>query len=112
VARDWDSYLIDTYTNKMYKYNNGLFPMNRYAKGEVESIFPKIWDNVPSEVSDVQRVPLGDYKMYYNQNEYKSFDLKNTREAAESDLNEIRDNIKKSIVVFNQEFLNLYWDVE
>jgi len=112
VARDRDSYLIDTYTNKMYKYNNGLFPMNRYAKGEVESIFPKIWDNVPSEVSDVQRVPLGDYKMYYNQNEYKSFDLKNTREATESDLNEIRDNIKKSIVVFNQEFLNLYWDVE
>lgn len=112
VARDWDSYLIDTYTNKMYKYNNGLFPINRYAKGEVESIFPKIWDNVPSEVSDVQRVPLGDYKMYYNQNEYKSFDLKNTREATESDLNEIRDNIKKSIVVFNKEFLNLYWDVE
>lgn len=112
VARDWDSYLIDTYTNKMYKYNNGLFPVNRYAKGEVESIFPKIWDNVPSEVSDVQRVPLGDYKMYYNQNEFKSFDLKNTREATESDLNEIRDNIKKSIVVFNQEFLNLYWDVE
>lgn len=112
VARDWDSYLIDTYTNKMYKYNNGLFPVNRYAKGEVESIFPKIWDNVPSEVSDVQRVPLGDYKMYYNKNEFKSFDLKNTREATESDLNEIRDNIKKSIVVFNQEFLNLYWDVE
>lgn len=112
VARDWDSYLIDTYTNKMYKYNNGLFPVNRYAKGEVESIFPKIWDNVPSEVSDVQRVPLGDYKMYYNQNEFKSFDLKNTREATESDLNEIRDNIKKSIVVFNQEFLNLYRDVE
>lgn len=112
VARDWDSYLIDTYTNKMYKYNNGLFPMNRYAKGEVESIFPKIWDNVPSEVSDVQRVPLGDYKMYYNQNEFKSFDLKNTREATESDLNEIRDNIKKSIVVFNQEFLNLYRDVD
>ena len=112
VARDWDSYLIDTYTNKMYKYNNGLFPMNRYAKGEVESIFPKIWDNVPSEVSDIQRGPLGDYKMYYNQNEFKSFDLKNTREATESDLNEIRDNIKKSIVVFNQEFLHLYWDVE
>lgn len=112
VARDWDSYLIDTYTNKMYKYNNGLFPVNRYAKGEVESIFPKIWDNVPSEVSDIQRGPLGDYKMYYNQNEFKSFDLKNTREATESDLNEIRDNIKKSIVVFNQEFLHLYWDVE
>jgi hypothetical protein len=50
--------------------------------------------------------------MYYNQSEYKSFDLENTREATESDLNEIRDNIKKSIVVFNQEFLNLYWDVE
>ena len=112
VARDWDSYLIDTYANKMYKYTNGLFPMNRYAKGEVESIFPKIWDNVPSEVSDVQRGPLGDYKMYYNQNEFKSFDLKNTREATESDLNEIRDNIKKSIVVFNQEFLNLYRDVD
>lgn len=112
VARDWDSYLIDTYTNKMYKYTNGLFPMNRYAKGEVESIFPKIWDNVPSQVSDIQRGPLAEYKMYYNQSEYKSFDLKNTREATESDLNEIRDNIKKSIVVFNQEFLHLYWDVE
>ena len=112
VAKDWDSYLIDTYTNKMYKYTNGFFPMNRYAKGEVESIFPKIWDNVPSQVSDIQRGPLAEYKMYYNQSEYKSFDLKNTREATESDLNEIRDNIKKSIVVFNQEFLNLYWDVE
>lgn len=112
VARDWDSYLIDTYTNKMYKYTNGLFPMNRYAKGEVESIFPKIWDNVPSQVSDIQRWPLAEYKMYYNQSEYKSFDLENTREATESDLNEIRDNIKKSIVVFNQEFLHLYWDVE
>ena len=112
VARDWDSYLIDTYANKMYKYTNPLFPMNRYAKGEVESIFPKIWDNVPSQVSDIQRWPLAEYKMYYNQSEYKSFDLKNTREATESDLNEIRDNIKKSIVVFNQEFLHLYWDVE
>ena len=112
VARDWDSYLIDTYANKMYKYTNGLFPVNRYAKGEVESIFPKIWDNVPSQVSDIQRWPLAEYKMYYNQSEYKSFDLENTREATESDLNEIRDNIKKSIVVFNQEFLNLYWDVE
>lgn len=112
VARDWDSYLIDTYTNKMYKYNNGLFPVNRYAKGEVESIFPKIWDNVPSEVSDVQRVPLGDYKMYYNQNEFKSFDLKNTREATESDLNEIRENIKKSLVVFNQDALKLYRDID
>lgn len=112
VAKDWDSYLIDTYTNKMYKYTNGLFPMNRYVKGEVESIFPKIWYNVPSQVSDIQRGPLAEYKMYYNQSEYKSFDLKNTREATESDLNEIRDNIKKSIVVFNQEFLNLYWDVE
>ena len=112
VARDWDSYLIDTYTNKMYKYTNPLFPMNRYAKGEVESIFPKIWDNVPSQVSDIQRGPLAEYKMYYNQSEFKSFDLKNTREATEADLNEIRDNIKKSIVVFNQEFLNLYWDVE
>lgn len=112
VARDWDSYLIDTYANKMYKYTNPLFPMNRYAKGEVESIFPKIWDNVPSQVSDIQRWPLAEYKMYYNQSEYKSFDLENTREATESDLNEIRDNIKKSIVVFNQEFLNLYRDVE
>lgn len=112
VARDWDSYLIDTYTNKMYKYTNGLFPMNRYAKGEVESIFPKIWDNVPSQVSDIQRGPLAEYKMFYNQSEYKSFDLKNTREATEADLNEIRENIKKSIVVFNQEFLNLYRDVE
>lgn len=112
VARDTNSYLIDTYTNKMYKYTNPLFPMNRYAKGETESIFPKIWDNVPSQVSDIQRGPLAEYKMYYNQDEYKSFDLKNTREATEADLNEIRDNIKKSIVVFNQEFLHLYRDVE
>ncbi len=112
VARDWDSYLIDTYTNKMYKYTNGLFPMNRYAKGEVESIFPKIWDNVPSQVSDIQRGPLAEYKMYYNQSEYKSFDLKNTREATESDLNEIRENIKKSLVVFNQDALKLYRDIE
>lgn len=112
VARDWDSYLIDTYANKMYKYTNPLFPMNRYAKWEIESIFPKIWDNIPSQVSDIQRGPLAEYKMYYNQSEYKSFDLKNTREATEADLNEIRDNIKKSIVVFNQEFLNLYRDVE
>ena len=112
VARDWDIYLIDTYANKMYKYTNPLFPMNRYAKWEIESIFPKIWDNIPSQVSDIQRGPLAEYKMYYNQSEYKSFDLKNTREATEADLNEIRDNIKKSIVVFNQEFLNLYRDVE
>ena len=112
VARDWDSYLIDTYTNKMYKYTNGLFPMNRYAKGEVESIFPKIWDNVPSQVSDIQRWPLAEYKMYYNQNEFKSFDLKNTREATEADLNEIRENIKKSLVVFNQDALKLYRDVD
>ena len=112
VARDWDSYLIDTYTNKMYKYTNGLFPMNRYAKGEVESIFPKIWDNVPSQVSDIQRGPLAEYKMYYNQSEFKSFDLKNTREATEADLNEIRANIKKSLVVFNQDALKLYRDVD
>lgn len=112
IARNQESYVIDTYKNKMYKYKDPLFPYARYTRGQVESIFPRIRDNVPSEVSDIQRWPLGDYKMYYNQSEYKSFDLKNTREATGSDLNEIRDNIKKSIVVFNQEFLHLYWDVD
>lgn len=112
VARTQESYLVDTYTNKMYKYKDSLYPYARYIKGQVESIFPRIRDNVPSEVSDIQRWPLAEYKMYYNQSEYKSFDLKNTREATESDLNEIRENIKKSLVVFNQDALKLYRDVE
>ena len=112
VARFNESYLVDTYTNKMYRYIDPLYPNSRYIKGETESIFPKIWDNVPSEVSDIQRWPLGDYKMFYIQSEFKSFDLKNTREATESDLNEIRENIKKSLVVFNQDALKLYWDIE
>lgn len=112
VARFNESYLVDTYTNKMYRYIDPLYPNSRYIKGETESIFPKIRDNVPSEVSDIQRWPLGDYKMFYNQSELKSFDLKNTREATEADLNEIRENIKKSLVVFNQDALKLYWDIE
>lgn len=112
VAKTSESYLLDTYTNKMYKYTDPLYPDGRYARGQVESIFPRIRDNVPSQVSDIQRWPLGDYKMYYNQSEFKSFDLKNTREATESDLNEIRENIKKSLVVFNQEALKLYWDID
>ena len=112
VAKSNESYLVDTYTNKMYRYIDPLYPNSRYIKGETESIFPKIWDNVPSEVSDIQRWPLGDYKMFYNQGEFKSFDLKNTREATESDLNEIRENIKKSLVVFNQDALKLYRDIE
>lgn len=112
VARTQESYLIDTYTNKMYKYTDPLYPSSRYNKGQVESIFPRIRDNVPSEVSDIQRWPLAEYKMYYNQNEFKSFDLKNTREATEADLNEIRENIKKSLVVFNQDALKLYRDVD
>ena len=112
VARTQESYLIDTYTNKMYKYKDPLYPYARYIRGQVESIFPRIRDNVPSEVSDIQRWPLAEYKMYYNQNEFKSFDLKNTREATEADLNEIRENIKKSLVVFNQDALKLYWDIE
>ena len=112
VARTQESYVIDTYTNKMYKYKDPLYPYARYIRGQVESIFPRIRDNVPSEVSDIQRWPLAEYKMYYNKSEYKSFDLKNTREATESDLNEIRENIKKSFVVFNQDALKLYWDVD
>ena len=112
VAKFNESYLVDTYTNKMYRYIDPLYPNSRYIKGETESIFPKIWDNVPSEVSDIQRWPLGDYKMFYNQGELKSFDLKNTREATEADLNEIRENIKKSLVVFNQDALKLYRDIE
>ena len=112
VARTQESYVIDTYTNKMYKYKDSLYPYARYIRGQVESIFPRIRDNVPSEVSDIQRWPLAEYKMYYNQSEFKSFDLKNTREATEADLNEIRENIKKSLVVFNQDALKLYWDVD
>lgn len=112
IARTQESYLIDTYTNKMYKYTDPLYPYARYIRGQVESIFPRIRDNVPSEVSDIQRWPLAEYKMYYNQSEFKSFDLKNTREATESDLNEIRANIKKSLVVFNQDALKLYRDVD
>ena len=112
IARTQESYLIDTYTNKMYKYTAPLYPYARYIRGQVESIFPRIRDNVPSEVSDIQRWPLAEYKMYYNQSEFKSFDLKNTREATESDLNEIRANIKKSLVVFNQDALKLYRDVD
>ena len=112
VARTEESYVIDTYTNKMYKYKDSLYPYARYIRGQVESIFPRIRDNVPSEVSDIQRWPLAEYKMYYNQNEFKSFDLKNTREATEADLNEIRANIKKSLVVFNQDALKLDRDVD
>lgn len=112
VARTQESYVIDTYTNKMYKYKDSLYPYARYIRGQVESIFPRIRDNVPSEVSDIQRWPLAEYKMYYNQNEFKSFDLKNTREATEADLNEIRENIKKSLVVFNQDALKLYRDID
>ena len=112
VAKTNASYLLDTYTNKMYKYKDPLYPYARYIRGQVESIFPRIRDNVPSEVSDIQRWPLGDYKMYYNKSEYKSFDLKNKREATEADLNEIRENIKKSLVVFNQDALKLYWDID
>ena len=112
IARTHESYLVDTYTNKMYKYKDPLYPYARYIRGQVESIFPRIRDNVPSEVSDIQRWPLAEYKMYYNQNEFKSFDLKNTREATEADLNEIRENIKKSLVVFNQDALKLYRDVD
>ena len=112
VARTQESYVIDTYTNKMYKYKDSLYPYARYIRGQVESIFPRIRDNVPSEVSDIQRWPLAEYKMYYNKNEFKSFDLKNTREATEADLNEIRENIKKSLVVFNQDALKLYRDVD
>lgn len=112
IARTQESYLVDTYTNKMYRYINPLFPNSSYNKGQVESIFPRIRDNVPSEVSDIQRWPLAEYKMYYNQSEFKSFDLKNTREATEADLNEIRANIKKSLVVFNQDALKLYRDID
>ena len=112
VARTQESYLIDTYTNKMYKYTDPLYPYARYTRGQVESIFPRIRDNLPSEVSDIQRWPLAEYKMYYNQGEFKSFDLKNTREATEADLNEIRANIKKSLVVFNQDALKLYRDID
>ena len=112
VAKTSESYLIDTYANKMYRYIEPLYPDSRLRKGQVESIFPRIRDNLPSEVSDIQRGPLAEYKMYYNKSEYKSFDLKNTREATESDLNEIRENIKKSLVVFNQEALKLYWDID
>ena len=112
VARTQESYLIDTYTNKMYKYTDPLYSYARYTRGQVESIFPRIRDNVPYEVSDIQRWPLAEYKMYYNQSEFKSFDLKNTREAKESDLNEIRENIKKSLVVFNQDALKLYRDID
>ena len=112
IARTQESYLVDTYTNKMYKYKDPLYPYSRYIRGQVESIFPRIRDNVPSEVSDIQRGPLAEYKMYYNQSEFKSFDLKNTREATEADLNEIRANIKKSLVVFNQDALKLYRDVD
>lgn len=112
IARTQESYLLDTYTNKMYRYTDPLFPDSRYSKGQVESIFPRIRDNVPSEVSDIQRWPLAEYKMYYNQSEFKSFDLKNTREATEADLNQIRENIKKSLVVFSQDALKLYRDVD
>lgn len=102
VASNYTSYLFDTYENKAYKYNNNFFPSELWNKWGLE-IFSRLRNIVPDEVYDITWGLPTKNRIYYNSREYKTFDMINKTEWTKKTLEEIRNNIRKSLIIFNKE---------
>ena len=107
VASNYTSYLFDTYENKAYKYNNNFFPSELWNKWGLE-IFSRLRNIVPDEVYDITWGLPTKNRIYYNSREYKTFDMINKTEWTKKTLEEIRNNIRKSLIIFNKEHVERF----
>lgn len=68
----------------------------------VAQIFPKLWNTVPDQVSDVVRGLPSRHRITVN-SEDLYFDITNTQTGTKATLADLRENIKKSIIILDQE---------
>lgn len=101
VASSSNSYLLDTYTNKLYWYNSQFY-IDSMQKMGATGIFPKLRNVVPDSIRDIEW-NVGSSSLNYSVTDVKYFDFINQREGKKADLAELRENLRKSIVILNEE---------
>lgn len=106
VASSSNSYLLDTYTNKLYLYNSQFYTDSMQKMGAM-GIFPKLRNVVPDSVWDIVW-NMWSSNLHYSATDAKIFDYMNQREGKKSDLAELRENLKKSIVILNEEHAEFF----
>lgn len=97
--------VMDTYANKMYKYNsltdNDLRHLPRV-------LFYNLYNNIPDDIYDVVWNKWSYWYFYWKDSEYINYELGNSKKGTEEDLKKIQQDLKNSIQILNKEDIDFY----
>lgn len=97
--------VMDTYANKMYKYNsltdNDLSHLPRV-------LFYNLYNNIPDDIYDIVWNKWSYWYFYWKDSEYINYELENSKKGTEEDLKKIQQDLKNSIQILNKEDIDFY----
>ena len=97
--------VMDTYANKMYKYNsltdNDLSNLPRV-------LFYNLYNNIPDDIYDIVWNKWSYWYFYWKDSEYINYELENSKKGTEQDLKKIQQDLKNSIQILNKEDIDFY----
>lgn len=97
--------VMDTYANKMYKYNsltdNDLRHLPRV-------LFYNLYNNIPDDIYDIVWNKWSYWYFYWKDSEYINYELENSKKGTEEDLKKIQQDLKNSIQILNKEDIDFY----
>ena len=97
--------VMDTYANKMYKYNsltdNDLSHLPRV-------LFYNLYNNIPDDIYDIVWNKWSYWYFYWKDSEYINYEIENSKKGTEEDLKKIQQDLKNSIQILNKEDIDFY----
>lgn len=97
--------VMDTYANKMYKYNsltdNDLRHLPRV-------LFYNLYNNIPDDIYDIVWNKWSYWYFYWKDSEYINYEIENSKKGTEEDLKKIQQDLKNSIQILNKEDIDFY----
>lgn len=96
----FDSFVFDSYNNKAYRYS-GFYSWDGVDVNH-KDLRSKLYNTVPTSVSDIQRNVGADYSVAYAQGQKVNFSLVNTRPWTKEDLKLIQQDLVNSLTNLNE----------
>ena len=97
--------VMDTYANKMYKYNS-LTEKDLSHLPRV--LFYNLYNNIPDDIYDIVWNKWSYWYFYWKDSEYINYELENSKKGTEEDLKKIQQDLKNSIQILNKEDIDFY----
>lgn len=96
----FDTFVFDSYNNKAYRYS-GFYSWDNVNVNH-KDLRSKLYNTVPTSVSDIQRNVGADYSVAYAQGQKVNFSLANTRPWKKDDLKLIQQDLVNSLTNLNE----------